>query len=129
MLRFTVGASDMDTRIVAASMGARFICVLVEVGDDEQAVDHVAIERDKWRELGATRQAGIRCKDPVFWAYLSEEHDQGDEVLEIGAANFVRTLCRVKSRSDLDKHGYGEARRKWFELDNAFQAWRAMENA
>jgi hypothetical protein len=129
VLRVTVAALDMHQVIVNAKMGAIFQCVLVEKGDDEMPVDHVAQERDRWVNLGPARQAGMRCKDPVFWAYLTEEHDQGEEVAEIGAANFVRTLCRVKSRSDLDKHGYGEARRKWHELDNAFQAWRAMENA
>jgi hypothetical protein len=129
MLRFTVAASDMDQRIVAAAMGTRFVCVLVEVNDDETPVDHVAIERGKWRALGATKQAGIRCKDPVFWAYLSEECGLGDEVNEIGAAIYVRNVCGVTSRRELDKPGNSEARRIWFDLDNQFQAWRAMENA
>jgi hypothetical protein len=129
MLRVTVAAHDMDQRIVAAPMGTRFVCVLVEVNDDETPVDHQAIDRGKWRDLGATKQAGIRCKDPVFWAFLSEELEAGEEINEVGATIFVRTFCGVESRSDLEKPGHGDARARWYSLDNRFQAWKAAENA
>src|SRR5215475_2539197 len=71
-LRLTVAALDMDQRITSAPMGTRFQCVLVEINDDETPVDHAAQDRDKWRALGPTKQAGIRCNDPVFWAFLRE---------------------------------------------------------
>jgi hypothetical protein len=129
VLRIVNQAADMDQRIINAPMGARFQCVMVEIGDDEQAVDHVAIDRGRWRDLGATKQSVLRCKNAVFWAFLSEERGLGDEVNEIGAANYVRDHCGIQSRSDLDKPGHGEARRKWYELDNVFQAWRYKENA
>jgi hypothetical protein len=128
VLRLTVQAIDMHQTIVAAAMGTRFACVLVEVNDDESPVDHVAIERDKWRELGCARQAGIRCKDATFRAFLREQHnyDVGDEG---DAAAAVRDICGVASRSDFDKPGQTEARLKWHKLDNAFQAWRVAEHA
>jgi hypothetical protein len=51
VLRLTVQAVDMDQRITTAPMGTRFVCALVEVGDDEMPVDHKAMDRDKWRAL------------------------------------------------------------------------------
>jgi hypothetical protein len=129
MLRFTVAATDMHPTIVAAAMGARFQCVLVEIDDNEMPVEHNAEARDKWRDLGPTKQAGIRCGDPVFWAWLEEEQTDDDINNHEQAAVFVRAYCGVASRSDLDKPGNQEARTRWYNLDFAFQAWRALENA
>ena len=128
VLRLTVAAVDMHQRITTAQMGTRFMCALVEINDDEQPVDHVAVERDKWRGLGPTKQAGIRCNDPVFWAWLMEEHGYpvSDEKT---AAVAVRALCEVTSRTEFEKPGHSTNRALWYDLDTAFQAWRALENA
>lgn len=130
-LRLTIAALDMDQRITSAAMGTRFACVLVEVDDDETPRDHISEDRGKWRALGATKQAGIRCKDPVFWAYLAEKQGvgmlAGDK--EAKAASFVRDYCNVLTRSDLDKPGFSDARLLWFDLDNKFQGWKAREHA
>lgn len=129
MLRFTVAAVDMDQRITNAPMGQRFACVLVEINDDETPRDHKAEDRDKWRELGPARQAGLRCKSPTFWAFLSEEMHFPEITSEEQAADAVREICGVTSRSDLGKPGQQEARIAWYELDNAYQAWKVKEHA
>jgi hypothetical protein len=103
--------------------------VLVEINDDETPVDHQAERRDKWRDLGPTRQAGMRCKEPVFWAFLAEYLHYSRVEDEEGAASIVRDICCITSRRDLEKPGFGDARTKWFQIDNAFQAWKAAENA
>lgn len=127
-LRLVTAAIEMDQRIVAAPMGTRFVCVLVEVNDDESPRDHRAEDRDKWRALGATKQAGIRCKDPMFWAFLREGY-YGHALNEESAAAAVRSLCNVLTRSDLDKPGFSDARILWFDIDKKFQAWKAREHA
>lgn len=132
-LRLTVQAIDMHQIIVNAAMGTRFFCTMNELNDDETPRDHKGEDRSKWRALGETKQAGIRCKDPVFWAYLAEKYhvpmragDPGNEAL---AARFVRDHCNVLTRSDLDKPGFSDARLIWFDLDNKFQGWKAREHA
>jgi hypothetical protein len=128
VLRVVIAAADMDQRIITAPMGSRFQIAMVEVNDDETPVDHKAMDRDKWRALGAAKQAGIRCKDPIFWAYLRE--GLGDAVNSEGdAATLVRAICRVPTRSDLGKPGFSDQRILWFDLDNKFQAWKAKEHA
>lgn len=132
VLRLTVQAIDMDQRITTAAMGTRFQCVIVEVNDDETPVDHKAMDRDKWRALGATKQAGIRCKDPIFWAYLREQYGGysfGDVIDEEAAACAVRELCHVLTRSDLGKSGFSDQRILWFDLDKKFQGWKVREHA
>jgi hypothetical protein len=127
-LHFIAAAVHMDQRLATAPMGARFACVLVEISDDETPKDYAAHDRDRWREIGPTWQTGIRCNDPIFWAYLSEElhfppiHDADM------AATCVREHCQVESRSDLSKPGCHDARERWHKLDYAFQAWRTKEN-
>jgi hypothetical protein len=126
---FTVQGIDMNPILTAAPMGTRFACVLVEINDDETPVDHRVEDRDKWRDLGPTRQAGIRCKEPMFWSFLREEL-HFDRVMNEGAAAVaVRHHCGVESRRDLEKVGNSEARLKWYGLDNGFQAWKVRENA
>lgn len=129
-LRFTVAGVEIDQRLVRAPMGARYQCVLVEINDDETPVDHQSIDRDKWRDLGPAKQAGIRCKDPVFWAFLREgRHYYSDVIDEASAARTVRDYCEVTSRADLGKPGNHASRTLWHGLDNEFQAWKAKENA
>ncbi|MBR0882444.1 MULTISPECIES: hypothetical protein [Bradyrhizobium] len=127
-LRLTIAAIDMDSRITQAAMGTRFACVLVEVNDDETPVDHASMERDKWRDLGPAKQAGMRCKEPTFWAFLREELHYADVADEGHAADCVRHHCGVASRSDLGKPGRTEERQKWHQIDFAYQAWRNKEN-
>ena len=98
---------------------------IIETQDD-LFNDRVA---DKWRDLGAVRQAALRCKEPTFWAYLREEEPNRFPVTnEIDAAHAVRMLCDVASRADLNKIGNHEKRERWHQLDNAYQAWKAREN-
>lgn len=124
-LRFTVSSADMDQRLASAPMGTRYACVLVEVNDDETPVDYRAQERDKWRDLGPTKQAALRCKEPLFWAFLNEElHFVGVDS-EGRAAEAIRDQCGVASRSDLS-HNH-RARTIWFEVDRHYQAWKASE--
>ena len=131
MLRFTVQAIEMDRRITNAPMGTRFACVLVEINDDETPVNHKAQDRDKWRDLGPAKQAGIRCKEPSFWAFLREEYTYAYPSVddEGGATIAVRDLCGVTSRSDLGKPGNQAQRILWHQLDNSYQAWKVREHA
>lgn len=128
-LGFTVASVDMDQRLSAAPMGTRYACVLVEVGDDEQPVNHKAQERDKWRELGPTRQAGIRCKEPLFWTFLIEELHFDNIHSEAMAAEAVRRHCQIGSRRELEIVGNHRQRMLWYGLDNGFQAWKVREHA
>jgi hypothetical protein len=129
MLRFVAAGIDMDQRLLKAPMGTRFACVLVEINDDESPVDHKAQERDKWRELGPVKQAGIRCKEPAFWSFLKEELHFPNIWNEERAAACVREHCGVVSRSEFGKVTNTAQRLAWYDLDNAYQAWKVREHA
>jgi hypothetical protein len=123
-LRLTVASTDMNARITSAPMGTRYQMVLVEISDDETPVDHKAIERDKWRDLGPVKQAGIRCKDPEFWEYLTEDLHFPPILDEDMAATCIREQCQVESRGDLAKPGSQRAREIWYRIDFGFKAFK-----
>jgi hypothetical protein len=78
-----------------------------------------------WRDIAPSQQAGIRCEEPVFAAFLREKYpDEWHEAPD--AADCVRLICAVDSRSKLNE---GAPRVIWHQLDEQFGAWRALENA
>lgn len=138
---FTVQGTDMDARLTQAPMGTRYAMVLVEIGDDElpvQKEDRAAPRQDApqnsrpdgakrdWRDLQPAQQAGIRCDEPTFSAFLREiRKDDWHEAPD--AAECVRLICGVESRADLGTNQ--KARVIWRQLDNQFMAWKALEHA
>jgi len=144
---FTVQGIDMDTRLTQAPMGTRYAMVLVEINDDETPVNRKGVMPDtkssvqrldarpqptqpqagakrEWRDLQPQQQAGIRCNEPTFVAYLKEEYPNFWREAD-SAAECVRMICDVHSRVEL---GTNEtARRMWFTIDAQYQAWLAKE--
>lgn len=143
---FTIQAVDMDPRFTQAPMGTRYAMVLVEIGDDELPVkrkeamlnqtpnnrEHNArpeptssparAKRD-WRDIHPSQQAGIRCEEPIFAAFLKENYsDEWHEAPD--APDCVRLICAVESRALLNE---GAPRVIWHQLDSQFQAWQARE--
>jgi hypothetical protein len=82
-------------------------------------------KRMDWRELQPAAQAGIRCNDPVFIAYMRENYDSLMQTTPEGAAEAIRDFCCVESRSELGTNH--KARVLWHSLDEQFQAWKLAE--
>jgi len=138
---FTVQGIDMDQRLTAAPMGTRYAMVLVEIDDNELPVQQKEASatprpatspitptdgaRHNWRDLQPAAQAGIRCEEPNFRAFLREEKGYAMVDSPRSAATAVREICGVNSRVEL-----GTDHRKrviWHQLDTEFQAWLAKE--
>jgi hypothetical protein len=142
---FTIQQIDMHERLTRAPMGTRFMAVLVEIGDDEIPVsppaekETVAKPRPStpatkpegrgkrdWRDIPPPQQAGIRCVDPIFQAFLKEKHRDDWNEAAGDAAECVRLICAVETRAQLID---GPSRVIWKQLDDAFEAWQALERA
>lgn len=70
------------------------------------------------------RRAGILCNEGAFWKFLAEKHDPDGVIDSYEAADWVRQLCGVESRADLDHDP--EAADKFRALDSAYTAWRVI---
>lgn len=150
VVSFVLHPEEVPADLAIAPLGSRYVVALVRVGDDELPVkqtrkeampnnpdavpgQHAArpepnqpparAKRD-WREIPTPQQAGIRCDDPIFAAFLKEQrpddwHERPD------AVDCVYLICGISSRSELATNS--KARLMWNLLDSAYDAWKAKE--
>lgn len=96
----------------------------VKARPDQTAPKPDRAKRD-WRDIAPSQQAGIRCEEPVFAAFLREKYpDEWHEAPD--TADCVRLICAVDSRTKLND---GPSRVIWHQLDEQFGAWKALEHA
>lgn len=115
--RITVRLHDRDElEKFIGKEGKRLACVLVEIGDDEQAVQPLPKERPAKLAM----DAALVCKNPEFWEYARRD---GYPATEDGAAQLVRAYCGVGSRSDLNTNP--EAARRFAMLMSHFARYRS----
>jgi hypothetical protein len=139
VVSFVVHPNDVPIALQRSAIGARYVVALVELSDDEtpkevtkpaprprQDVPQVnpdGAKRD-WNELQPAQQAGIRCNEATFAAFLKE--NRPDDWHEASSpAECVRLICGVHSRVELGTNQ--KARVIWTQLDKQYQAWLAME--
>lgn len=76
----------------------------------------------RWADLSLPQQAALRCQEQAFHFFLRDERlmrpllDGENE-----AAEYVRSVCGVSSRSDIGKTE--ESAREWKRLDTDYQFW------
>lgn len=146
VVSFVVHPDDMPDALATARIGSRWVGALVHVGDDEHPIPQAAKEprnksaaklqpdkdvgREKrvWQDMKPSAQAAIRCGEPIFWAFLNEEHGYRVTNKE-EAAPAVRAKCFVNSRKMLDDPKHHPNRVIWHQLDSGYIAWKALEHA
>lgn len=139
VVSFVVHPDEVPDALATARIGSRWVGALVQVGDDELPVrakekpakppatpKPTAGGKRNWRDIPPPQQAGIRCDDATFSAFLKEERpDDWSECQD--TVDCVYLICGISSRSELGTNQ--KARVIWHQLDEAYQAWKALENA
>jgi len=88
--------------------------------------DKPARAKRGWRDLQPSQQAGMRCEEAAFVHFLREvRKDDWHETQD--TADCVRLICGVESRAELNSNQ--RARVIWHQLDEQYQAWKAVEHA
>jgi len=112
--------------------GHRMMAVLVEIGDDEQAVQRepeppAAQEKPKGGDLA--RMAGVFCKDPLFHEFIAEFHEGPPPncTFEEFCKKVIYKVCGIESRSDLD-HQEEAATSFHNIIRKPFLAWKSNNN-
>ena len=130
VVSFVVHPNDVPAELSTAHIGARYMVVLVQIGDDELPVAKEPIvdppngKAQSWNDCAPSKQAGIRCAEPIFWAFVKEEFKVACGSADM-AASFVRAHCKVNSRAHFNANPAAKA--VWQSLDSKFQAWKAAQ--
>lgn len=81
-------------------------------------------DRQSFTKMKRAQQAGIRCNEPTFWAYLTERFSKALDYAAVvdadGAAHVVRWHCLVTSRRELDEKPGAQV--LWDNLEADFYA-------
>jgi len=92
----------------------------------EPKQDKPARAKREWRDLPPSQQAGMRCEEAAFVHFLREVRPD-DWIETQDTADCVRLVCGVESRTELNSNQ--KARVIWHQLDEQYQAWKAVEHA
>ena len=119
VLKLKVHPEDMETSLMVAPMGTRYMAALVEIGDDEEPVI-----RPK-EKFTLSQEAGMYCTKPKFWRFLSEEIAKVQISTTEMAAVIVRSECLVESRSQFNTDK--DAAERWIEFRGKFKVWERFD--
>jgi hypothetical protein len=135
VLRLTVQATDMPMEIMQASMGQRYIAVLVAVDDNEEpkkptsAPEPAGPESEKpikavrvWSSLPPASQAAIIGSEAMFWSFVKERFQPCQISDAEEAAEFIRAHCGIDTRKQLATNTH--ARKRFEDLAADYRLWR-----
>lgn len=107
-----------DLQIFEGHEGKRYMVALVEIGNDEQPTATAPYKKER---LGALCEwAVMRCKEPLFWEFLSQRLDEVVDS-ETSAKLILCQFLGVDSRKEIDldsitaNHFHNEIRAPWQE--------------
>lgn len=85
--------------------GKRFMAVLVEIGDDEQAVQPIAKPKER-EHLGDFCYRAVMMANSIEFRHWAHGQTHGAHTYSVEnereAGFFIRSLCEVDSRKELD---------------------------
>lgn len=79
------------------------------------------VEKKPFSEFPLSKQAGMRCNDRGFWKFLDKRNPGMGIISPEDAADEVRAICLIDSRTELDIDSM--AAERWRALDNEFVCW------
>lgn len=102
---------------------ARFMAVLVEIGDDEQPVEPQERIADPATGLLASNLCALTCKDRDFWTWIEAQVWGIPITSEQKAAEIVKELLGIESRTELDTNP-GLAQKFFKQMLHPFNEWK-----
>lgn len=115
VMSLAIHPDEIPDEIVRDFVGARYMVVMVRIGDDEMPVERQPV--DKYMSLAA-----MLCRDPQFWEFL---FDQG-LLLETGekeVTEWLKTYLNVESRKDIKNHE--DAQILLNQINREFKEWKS----
>jgi len=112
-ISLVIHPNDVPNPLLSDPVGSRYMVGMARLGDDGEP-----IESEEQREARrSVISAGALCRDTDFQKWIMN-NGFSDGVTEEDAANAVRNLLDVKSRSEIRTNP--DAQRKWRIIRNLF---------
>lgn len=123
-VKFQCGGDDEEHPFKRFGRKARFACVLVEIGEDEQPVAQPdVVQTSTVSGLRLSNECALLCKDKDFWVWI-EGRVWGVPIFSADkCAEVIRDLLEIESRSELDSD-QAVAARFISEVLTPFNEWR-----
>ena len=106
VMSLAIHPDDLPDEIIKDFVGARYMVVMVRLGDDEKPIN-----REEYAGAQLVKLAGMLCRDKDFWRYLNEEGLLFD-MNENDCIGFLQSYLCINSRSDIKTN---------FEAQNALK--------
>jgi hypothetical protein len=117
MLTLAVHPDELPDDLTRDFIGSRYMVVMVRIGDDERPIDR----ESEFPGDTAIKMAGVLCRDPEFWAWLTE-NEWLQEQNEEACTEWLRSFLGIDSRKEL-KHN-SEARELFNNIRRKFESWQ-----
>jgi hypothetical protein len=95
VLTLAIHPDETPDELLRDYVGARYMVVMVRLGDDEQPVN-----REEYAGAQMVKLAGMLCRDRKFWEYLYEK-GMLFETNEESCVEWITSYLNIKSRSEI----------------------------
>lgn len=117
-LRLSVHPNDCPPELHTDWVGSRYMVGMVRLNDFDEP--EMREEQHYIERLIAS--AGLLCRNPDFWTFLSGRYSFEDVGGEDEAIHTLRNECRIKSRSEFRDNS--DARYRFDEIKKEFLQWK-----
>jgi len=114
LLSLALHPDDIPDNLIRDFIGARYMVVMVRIGDDEKPV----VQERKTDP--AVSMAGLVCRDKEFWKYVFER-DEEIITSEAECAEWMKMYFDIDSRADLKTNS--EAKEKFIQFKKDYEKW------
>ena len=117
ILTVAVHPDDIPDNLMRDFVGARYMVVMVRLGDDEKPIDRQELKKHH----PAVAMAGMLCRDKDFWNYVEIKLN---EIItsEAECAEWFKFYFEIDSRSDLKTNT--PAREAFLQFKEGYDQWK-----
>jgi hypothetical protein len=119
-MTLAIHPDDIPDELMRDFVGARYMVVMVRLADNEEPLN-----REEFAGGQMVKLAGMLCRDPAFWEYLSED-GQIFKKSEEEATEWIKSFLEIKSRSELKTNH--EAHSTLKVLNSEFKEWKTTRS-
>jgi len=117
MLSLAVHPDELPEELMRDFVGARYMVVMVRIGDDEQPLDREMVKKHH----PAVAIAGMLCRDKLFWEYIDMRCNE-NVMTEAECSEWLKYYFEIDSRAELKSNE--KAREAFLQFKEEYEEWK-----